>query len=453
MRPELHDAEAERAFLNGLFLSSLKSVQGALLALEQAKLHKADFHTPRHAALFEVAQELLVGGQPFDALTVLTKYAGTQLLEECGGRPGVLAALAADDFLFDAEPLKVAPLLRDLGQRRLALEALTTTARRLYSRDVPLSETLNPLKASLDSFSLHTASVRSVADMVEEMIGHVEDVSAGKKEPVQTWGLPSVDNLTAGAQATLIILAGLPGTGKNAIMAASAQARARLGLRTGIVSLEDADLWLGWRLLADESRLSQSKLRFRKLSQWELEHRFTPGLEKVYNAGRHVFVADGSTDSHGIDSVLAMATDLVVRHKCQMLWVDNVTEIEVKNGEQRPYELGNFAKRLRHLANKFGVPVVLLSHLKRRQGLAPGDRAQATDIQDSSGLERRARMILQWAREEGSDKGTLHNLKANNSQGAGKSATLEFMGLSAMVKDLGEMPNGEEDTQHEEGQS
>jgi replicative DNA helicase len=84
----------------------------------------------------------------------------------------------------------------------------------------------------------------------------------------------------------------------------------------------------------------------------------------------------------------------MVSQGAKAIFVDHLGEVKLERSERHDLDLGEALQSLRNLAKSSRVPVVVLSHLRRREGLNVDSEPRLTDFAFSSGIERMARVAL-----------------------------------------------------------
>lgn len=430
------EPEVEKQVLNHISTLSVSSIEDARLALVKAGLVQEDFASPLHRSIFNAVGSLLFNkGQSVDPFTVkaeLERAQGDALpdnqwsaLVDVTMGVGMLTSTSYDSHC---------RILRDLSIRRLAvgqLDAAAAAARDL-GRDpnVVIAEVTSKLSALAGAGS-NIQSLRQVMDTLNE---RYEQVQSGKTNPIVATGIKSLDAIIGGWQPTLNLVAALPGVGKSALFATTAQSIARRGEKVGIISLEDESAWLGYRLWSSESQVDQFVIRFKKTNDSQHE-KLADGFTKLNGYWDNIIIADGSDSAHQIESVVAIAQNLIINHKCKCIFVDHLGEVTRGSEERYDLEVSENLSALRRVANAHQVPMVVAMHLKRRDGLGPGDEPRLSDFANSAGAERKARVAIGLSREVDSDTLRMYVLKNTNGK-AGKYADAIFSGAAAMLSSV-----------------
>lgn len=434
---QLYEHDMERAVLSALSNEAALDANRALLLSRQSKLAAQDFHHPKHQSLWTAMQAVLSRD---GSLTPLAVKAELERSETLAAVTWEYAAAVLLDPVADAHVvLPHARLLRDLSARRSVLSHLAELRTHLLDGKASPLEAAAAVAGKLANLAASESTIRTLRETAAELVDHLDRVNSGAEDAILPTGIRVLDQVIGGLQPTLTLVGALPGVGKSALLATLVQSLARRGKRVGLVSLEDAASWLAWRLLSDESKVDQFILRHKKLSDFHYQSA-ADGFGRMHVYGDKVFLVDGADAAMNIDQVVAACNAMVVLHQVDAIVVDHLGEI-AGNGDEVRYDLevGRHLSRLRGVANKFAVPMVVAAHLRRREGLGPGDMPKLSDFANSSGAERKARVALGLSREPDSDTMHIHVLKNTNGR-AGVSVQAKFHGAAAMLRATEGMP-------------
>jgi replicative DNA helicase len=426
----LYDHEVEKAAL-GIFANvSATDLNAALVKLDQSGLTQDCFHLPKNKVLFAVIDGLLRQRLAVDALSVKAELERTKGSSLCGW-DYVCDVVMGQSHLHESSLPAYSNTLKDLHVRRL----LVTELREAHASVIKLSNNASAVSTKLAGrlieLSANGNKAVRLTDISPKVLDQMEDVASGKTPPVIKTGFSQLDGVIGGLQKTLIMVGALPGVGKSAFLGTLASAVAK-DHKVGILSLEDDPTWLVWRYIAKESGVNQYKLRFERLSEHQLE-RVGTGFESFYKYAQNIFVADGSEGGMDLDSVVQTATSMILNHGCEVIIVDHLGEIEMDHRvERQDLEIGKALSRLRGLANRYGVSMVVAAHLVRRESLGPGDEPRLSDFAGSAAVGRKARVALGLYREPDSESLNVSVLKNTNGK-AGLKLEMKFIGPAALL--------------------
>ena len=222
----------------------------------------------------------------------------------------------------------------------------------------------------------------------------------------------------------------MQGVGKSALLAGILRNLAERSVKVGIFSLEDQSRWLVRRLVAESSNVPVFVLQNRPLREQQLES-FNRAAEDVHRVAQHVLVEDRK----GLTArdIASTARAMITRHNVGAVFLDHLGEVRLpQRSERHDLDIIEILQELRGIADVYRVPVVVLCHVKRRQGLDKTDIPMLTDFAFSAGVERMARLAIALSHPNDEVLG-VHVLK--QTQGKGDvSLYLDFNGPAAMAK-------------------
>lgn len=435
---DLYDHALERNVLGIMSNISALDVAKARSEVESTRLTKECFHAEPHAAIFQAAITALKKGFPVDPFTVQTELKRAESLVAMD-MDFVSQVLLGVHHIPDSSLSAYAKTLTELSIRRNVFTLFENARARISDRSVDPGEIISDISSKLLQVDLGS-QILTMSDLMVGMAQHLDNVQEGKNEPIIQTGIGPLDHVIGGLPATLVLVGALPGVGKSALVSAIARNLARRNVVTGVLSLEDEATWLPWRLLAREASVEQFILRFRRLNEFQ-GICAKEGYEEMDKYSDNILLADFSDRAARIDEVIQTANDMVVKHGARCIVVDHIGEIaQSGSGERYDLEVSSHLSRLRSVANRHGVPVIAVMHLRRREGLGVGSKPTLTDFANSSGAERKARIALALSRAEGGETMQIHILKNTLGKGTGSSVEIKFHGPSATLDSNAETP-------------
>lgn len=371
------------------------SIPDALARLDRSGVSESDFADPPTRALFAGVTAMLRNGRPLETVALLTAV-GSRAPRE------LVVEVLANWELGVSEPRL--SMLREAGRRR----ALAATLRNLLA--------MAGTDADYGALHTETAKVLAALDVPQsdlrtldgELMGLVDDVQAvaeGRAEPTLVTGIEALDAVIGGLQPTLTILGAEPGAGKSALMARIIRNIAERGTRVGVFSLEDQSRWLVRRMVAETAALPVFVLANKPLGTHQLE-RFGDAAQTVHKLAANVVVEDRK--GLNASQIVATARVMIARHGCRAIFVDHLGEVRVNRTERHDRDIGDVLRELRGIADVHKVPIVVLCHVKRREGV--GEEPRLTDFAFSADVERCARVALALVKPS-EDRQGVHVLK------------------------------------------
>jgi len=392
------------------------SVSDALARLDRSGVSESDFGDQRTRAVFAGVTAMLRNGRPLELVSLLAAI-GKQAPRE------LVVDVLTNWELGVSEPRL--STLREAGRRRALVASLRSLVA-LADSNASYASTYGEALRVLQGLDEPTADLRTLDGELMGLIDEVQAVSEGRAPPTLTTGIDTLDEVIGGLQPTLTILGAEPGAGKSALMARIVRNIAERGVRVGVFSLEDQSRWMVRRMVAETSAVPVFVLQNKPLGSHQLE-RFSTAAEAVHQLARNIVVEDrkGLTAK----DIVATARVMVARHGVQAIFVDHLGEVRLPSRTERhDRDIGEVLRELRAIADVHKVPIVVLCHVKRRDGV--GEEPRLTDFAFSADVERTARVAMALVKPA-EDKQGVHVLKQTSGK-AGIAVWLHFNAPAAM---------------------
>jgi replicative DNA helicase len=377
-----------------------KSILGAILlnntALNEAagQINAADFSLDSHRRIFACMVDLAEASKPIDMVTLIEELNRTHDLVPVGDVSYVSSLI---DGVPDRPSIQhYISIVKDYADRRSLLWTLERTSAQI--RD---GEATNDLVAGLQQAVLNVVeqSTRSRAALPREIIGgllrDIETQSASEGLIGLPTGLSCLDVATGGLRpGELIVVGARPGAGKSALAGQIAIANAEIGNVLAFFSLEMSRLDLCRRFLSAVTDVPAYKLRDPRLMGAKKDDASNPlwrslaaGAGKI--AEWPILIDDNGSPT--ISEIIARAKLHIARDKAKLIIVDYLQLVRADAPDIRE-RVGRVADQLRILAKTEQVPVVLLSQLRRPQGI--NDEPTLIDLKESGDIEAHAHIVL-----------------------------------------------------------
>lgn len=408
--------------MHDIELSALRAIVGeasvdpadAARTIDESGVRADDFAQPALRSLWAAVEVRIRNNEALDVVAIAQRL------------PDVPRKLVAEALVSRLE-LGVADqrlrVVREASLRRQYLEALRTVARVVTDASQPLAQAVTGAQKLLSEWQDETRGMRAMGDSLHALIDDLEAVQLGKRATTVPSGIDALDAVVGGLQPTLTMVGALPGVGKSALVAAICRNLAQRNVRVGLVSLEDERGWLTRRLAAQESGVPVFALANRRLSSEELE-RVQDGCGRLNRWLDNILCDDRAPLT--VADVVATARRMVSQGAKAVL-VDHLGEVKLERSERHDLDLAEALQQLRNLAKSARVPVVVVSHLRRRDGLNVDSEPRLTDFAFSSGIERMARVALGLWRGERDGRKVLNCTVLKQTQGvSGVTVQLEL---------------------------
>jgi replicative DNA helicase len=371
------------------------NIADALTRLDRSGVSESDFADPKTRALFAGIVASLRNGRPLEVVTMLS-VVGSRAPREL-----VVDVLSNWELGLSETRLDA---LRQAGRKRSLLASLRSLIG-LASTDADYGAIHAEAMKVIAALDTPNTELRTLEGELMGLIDEVEAVASGRAEPTLGTGIAALDEAIGGLQPTLTILGAEPGAGKSALMARIVRNVAQRGVRVGVFSLEDQSRWMVRRMVAESALLPVFVLQNKPLGTNQLE-RFGSAAEEVHRVAQNIIIEDrkGLTASE----IVSTARVMIARHGAKAIFVDHLGEVRVNRTERHDRDIGDVLRELRGVADVHKVPIVVLCHVKRRDGV--GEQPRLTDFAFSADVERTARVALALVKPA-EDKQGVHVLK------------------------------------------
>lgn len=408
-------------------ISALKAFAGevaispkdAAALVDDAHIQPEDFTHAHARALWGAMEAKARAGEQLDVVALSVKL------------PTVPRAFVADVLL--TPELGVAAqrlaVVRERSLRRQYMTTLRTVAGIVKDTTQPLASAVAGAQQLLASWQDESRGMSAMDGSLFGLLDDLEAVQMGQRATTVPTGIEALDAVIGGLQPTLTMVGALPGVGKSALVAAICRNLAQRGAKVGIVSLEDERQWLTRRLAAEAARIPVFALANRPLHRGEME-RIQDAAGALHKWLGNILCDDRAPLT--VDEVVATARRMVSQGAKAVL-VDHLGEVKLERSERHDLDLAEALQQLRNLAKSSRVPMVVVSHLRRRDGLNVDSEPRLTDFAFSSGIERMARVALGLWRGEREGRKVLNCTVLKQTQGISGVTVSLNMNLNAGV--------------------
>lgn len=426
----LLDIEAERALLAAIAdCSGIEGIGATREAVEGCGISAEDFARVEHAEVFRAALELLTQGRAVDEVALGSMLKPSTAFAAAGGVKWLAEMLRVGHKSSGLNLGQYASTVRDLAVRRRVVEHARRVAGEAMDLTRPTDGTLKTWAEAVDAVVNRQERLTTAEQTLIRVLDEMEQVDRGERIPVIPTGLAALDAVIAGLQPTLTMVGAYPGVGKSSLFASILESLAKRRVKVGLFSLEDDGTWVARRLLAGRTNIPVHVIQFRRLVSTQKE-RVAEASAELHSDLKSIVIDDRSRLTPA--QIVQTARDMVLNHKCKALFVDHLGEVAVERDRGRhDLEVGDALSQLRALAKRYGVPVVVATHLKRREGADLTTEPRLSDFANSSAVEGMARVALGLSKP---DPQTLRVSVLKQTNGAGGVAVdLEFIGAAALV--------------------
>ncbi len=406
-----HNDEAEQALLGAMLVNN--EVANRVSAFLRAE----HFFQPVHGRIYESVLSLVERGQIATPVTLKTYFEDDEALAGIGGAQYLARLAGSAVTIINAEDYGRA--VHDLYLRRELInlgEDVVNTAFDFHV-DSPARDQIEVAEQNLFSLAEKGEYEGGFARLDAPLKGAVNTMtSAFKRDGAMTGiatGLIDLDDILGGLHpADLIIIAGRPSMGKTALATNIAYHAAKNhrvekdeegtercvdGAVVGYFSLEMSAEQLAFRLLAEATGISSSKLRRGRISTEEFD-RVVPASQIL---GRMPLFID-DTPALSVAALRTRARRLKRTHNLSLVMVDYLQLMRSSGRraqDNRVLEIAEITQGLKALAKELNVPVLALSQLSRAVEQRDDKRPQLSDLRESGAIEQDADIVMFIFRE------------------------------------------------------
>ena len=405
--------EAEKSVLGAAIISP--SIAPQIVS----ELTVDDFYSVANRSVFEALKKLVAKGAPVDVV---------QLQDSMPPHLGIDGHTAM--YLMDLA--NSVPTAENVDHY-MTIVRTKTAARRLLAAcaDVPsqvasgqdVDEVVEGLSERLTSIVTRSAaSLVSVGDEMSGLLSEIEKrAEKGTEKKAPGFGIGALDDMIAPVPGNLIVIAGRPGGGKTALVMQFVMRHCLNGGTSLTCNLEMTRRELAERQLVTASRLNSSLVRRGELDFESWRSGILPAAAKLRQI--QCFIEDASFRMREIASIshrwrarFGNSAGVLVVDYLQLMRTD-----ESRTGG-RHQEVGGFARGLKELAKRLGVPVIAVSSLKRAYVPSGGDtvgegRPTMSDLKESGDIEYAADAIVLLHNPNKTEDGAVEVIVEKNRNG------------------------------------
>lgn len=349
------------------------------------------FSDPAYRAIAEIIIDLTEGGQRPSSVKIYNEMQKRQV------------GLTVEDLISVVtghvtvkETKSLMAELEDLYKRRVVYQTLLNALNKLQQDDKETDQLIaEAQQAMLDAFDKTGKSdVKSMQDVAEKLFYRQERIQRGEQLPMYPLNLDRLQELVGGLETgSITIVAARPSMGKTSFMLSECIGWAQKGWPGLIISLEQEDIQIGQRNIANLETIPVGYLR-RKLDEENL-NKFYSALSKL----RELPIRINDRRSLTVEQICSIARVEKMRNP-GMKWVA-VDYLTAMNMDEKYYylQVGQAVKKLRDLAKEIDVFVMLLAQLNRSVESRQEKRPLMSDLRASGNIEEFADVILFLYRE------------------------------------------------------
>ncbi|KTB99072.1 replicative DNA helicase [Pseudomonas sp. ICMP 10191] len=397
MSRELYSADAEYGLLGALLLDA------SLFDSITARVSTADFAFDDNAALYQAIIDTHATGQPIDVVTVSTEHpelpSGERTLSHAAeiakNTPSTANWAGYQRIVLERSALRrvveVAEVIKDSASENLPVADIIALAQ----------------QATADLRDLGAPDRKDYYKYSEVLPGVIDGIDSRFNRAAQLGhetGLKDLDELIRGLRnKNMIVIAGLPGSGKTSLGVQIAQKIACTDNGVGlIVSMEMTKEELVTRGLASVGGISLTRIDQGHTLQDDDWPRLTSAVNVLQNSKLFVCDEEGMTAAR----IRSTARQVQRKEGLSIVVVDYIGLIAAEGaGQNRTLELGKISTALKNMAKELDVPVIVLAQLNRGSTNRTDKKPRPSDLRDSGQIEADADVVILVYRDPDSEEG------------------------------------------------
>ena len=398
-----HNFLAEKTILSCLLLNS------SIIELTTNSLCIDTFYFRNHQEIFKAITFLYENNIPIDIITLTTFLQDNGLIRKSGGIKVLLSLINQipnltyiNYYICLVNEKFIRRCIIKLGYKAINSSYITN----LNVQDIILTFE-NELILMMNK--LNPNKIYTTGEFIYKIFHNLKE-----KKKFRFIGIPSgfykLDSLTNGFQnSELIIIAGRPSIGKTAFsLTLSMNAIKYSKMPILFFSLEMSKEQLIYRLLAMETNISQSQLKYGKLYKldWIKLSKVLKILSKL------PFFIDDKPNLN-ISSIQSKIKVLFSnQQKIGLIIIDYLQLIENSrlSNKNRAYQLSQITRSLKNLAREFKLPIIALSQLNRNVELRLNKKPILADLKESGSIEQDADLVILLSKHQNLSFKNLNNL-------------------------------------------
>lgn len=392
-----HSLEAERTVLGALLLDA-----EAIIKVSDF-LKPEDFYDPTHRLIFQAIFDLYMAHEPIDFVTVSTRLADHQKIQDVGGS-AFLAELASS-VPTSSHIYQYGQIVKSKAVHRNIIEAGRKITGLGFEVDRAIPELLDEVEKTVFQITntflkQKFVHIRDILDERYEKFAEMHEAKDDNSLKGVTTGFTTLDQKLSGLQPSdLIILAARPSMGKTSLAMNIAMNAAVRGRKTvGIFSLEMSKEQLVDRLFASMLGVDSWKLQRGKLDDSDFQN-MGPIMDEMSKA--NLFVDDSSASS--MAEFRTKARRLQMEHGLDMIVIDYLQLMSTGNSSyagNRVQEISEISRSIKQIARELRIPIIALSQLSRAVEARPDKIPQLSDLRESGSIEQDADVVLMLYRDD-----------------------------------------------------
>ena len=368
-----HSRESEEALIGAVLINPG--------AYQEVRIDPDDFYIHRNGWVWGAFRDLQSKGLPIDLVTVTEELDRAGHLADIGGAAYLTKMVNNCPSSLNAGAYSKRVV--ETAIRRRMIEEANGLAKMGYDESKPIDEAIQEHVEKVVDLRLGTTGKMKTA--VDAHLAFAETVY--NEDMAYQYNIGGMDEAMGGKEiGTLIVVCSRPGMGKTAFALQAAYCDARNGLRAGVFQLEMTEVNMWQRRVCPRAGVSWRDVRSGNITDEQRQRLVDASLD-----------LSEEYSSLFIDDTPALTTDEIylktVENNLDIVYIDHLSLVGDKGDIER-LRLGSISMKLKNMAKKLKIPVVLLAQLNRNLEKRNDKRPQLHDLRESGEIEQNADEVL-----------------------------------------------------------
>lgn len=356
--------------------------------IQKSGLRPDDFYVPRHDTIATLAFDCYAEGITGDWSVIANRLPNS---DRANLRDLIVTYAAAPyPSLFD----QACRRLVHIANARRLIDTFRTRAEEIAVSPLGEFDSVQMtgwLREELDqSYWNRSLGIMSAEEVFRSAEETHRAFSNAHDTPTPPTGHQSFDDICKLSPGNLVVIAGLPGSGKTTLSLEWMAAHSRAGKRAFLLSFEEGtrEIWQRWMRRTDVS------VGERLWRNWPLDRLegYNQARELAIDTSRQVYFWEPGRGQklRELSDLLSLIAYARQSKRVDVVYVDNVTSIAnlgLSQGKQFE-RISEATQRLKNLAKELGIVIVLLAHVHRETARTSKDRPKLHNLFGSSALEQ-----------------------------------------------------------------
>jgi replicative DNA helicase len=297
----------------------------------------------------------------------------------------------SNDTLTDDTTLTMHLELLRAESVRNQFKEITTKALHEIDKPINEAETLtNTIKELNELYTFGSnKQVKTINNSLEEIKQQIIDAKNGVSNAYNV-GIEAVDKIYSFAPSDLVLIGARPAMGKTALLVSMFNYALYKGKKPCMFSLEMSTEQILLRMLSERLQTQSWKMKqgVCDMAMFEKHQQEINNMMPV--------IIDNCFKIDEIEAQVNKQYNLGSR----IAFIDYLGLINPPKAQSREQEVSQITRRLKMLAKKLNIPIVLLSQLSRAVENRTNKRPMLSDLRDSGGVEQDADSVMFLYRDE-----------------------------------------------------